>query len=358
MFDVNTALLAVGVALLAVWVGRQRHSTAKKNYKPAAQSSNVQDFNKLYDIKSSPGDMIDKQEFDGQILDGQSINEQFAYREKTLGGLLGEIASIDSSDIMVTNNVEQRTTKNLQAEDNAYQRAPRTEPPRRPQVDQYSDCDSRRIVATFRPGLEQSPSVYTRGSKDFAYAVPQVELDQLSDNPTVSGQYQWDEDRFTPYIGQISGMSMERSDASVASAPENIGPDSVRRYVSSESIRPAKLKPTNYNPHRSGFLGEPGFQVDAVNSQILPSVARKGERDFSLEFFNNYMDIRDMHKNMGATGDNLLFNRMKYVAIQPQVAKDIRARWNTNSLKPFVEEELRAQAEKIWWENDDLDVYM
>lgn len=299
-------------------------------------------------VPNSPGAMVERQE-----TLGQNVPEEFRYSDTTLAGLLNEISSIDARDLMVTNNVEQRTTKNLQAETYAYQKAPRTEPPVRPAVGQYSDCDSRRIVATFRPGLEESPSVYQRGSKNFAYARAQVELDELSANPTVSGQYEWGDDRFEPYIGAREGLQSERSDSQRTTTGEQWGPDDVRKYLAANY----KQAP-NGSSRRSGFLGEPGFQVDAVESKILPSVAKKGERDFSLDFFNNVMDIRDMHKNMGATGDNLLFNRMKYVGIQPQIAKDIRARWNVNGLKPFVEEELRAQANKIWWENDDLDVYM
>lgn len=59
--------------------------------------------------------------------------------------------------------------------------------------------------------------------------------------------------------------------------------------------------------------------------------------------------------NDNTTGDTLLCNRMKYMGSQPQLSQDIRATWNVRKLQPWVEEELREQEDKIWWEADFLD---
>lgn len=330
----------------------KRHETTPKN-----DSTSLENFDRYVGITDGPYGINTRQELQGQTYESDllaklgPIPSEFSYHDKTLGGVLKEIASIDSRDIMMANNIDGRTTKQIRTETYAPQRASRTMPPVSPHVGHYSDCDSRRVVATYRPGVEDSPSIYTRGSKDFAYAVPGVELDELSYNPTVAGQYQWSDNRFEAFTAQ----KRERSD--VGNLQELYAAGDVQQYISPLSVSSKKNTADN-QAKRSGFLGEPGFQVDAVDSKLLPSVAKRPDRDFSLDFFNNYMDIRDLHMQMGATGDNQIFNRMKYVAIQPQVSKDIRARWTTHGLRPFVEEELREQANKIWWENDDLDVYM
>lgn len=337
----------------------QNTSLNKHAIQPKAALDNM---NRYIGVHDSPYEIDQRQEMSGQTYDGQLLAElgpipsEFSYKDKTLGSILKEISSIDARDLMMTNNIDGHTTKQIRTETYAMQRAPKTRPPHAPQVGQYADCDSRRVIATFRPGVEASPSIYTRGSKDFAYAVPGVELDELSYNPTVSGQYQWSDDRFESFT---SGGQRERSDQ--GNAQDIYTAEDIRQYINPASIvarSSGRATKKNTSAERSGFLGEPGFQVDAVDSKILPSVVKRPDRDFSLDFFNNYMDIRDLHMQMGATGDNQIFNRMKYVSIQPQVSKDIRARWTTHGLRPFVEEELREQANKIWWENDDLDVYM
>jgi hypothetical protein len=67
----------------------------------------------------------------------------------------------------------------------------------------------------------------------------------------------------------------------------------------------------------------------------------------------DYNYVKTNHQKMGAGADNRLFNRMKYTSIQPQIAKEARARYNKELLRPFIEEELKLHARKDWWETMD-----
>jgi len=79
----------------------------------------------------------------------------------------------------------------------------------------------------------------------------------------------------------------------------------------------------------------------------------KGEVD--IDIYDKQLSIKDTHESMGSSGDNRLFNRMKYMAMQPKLATDIRAKWNKYKLQPYLEEELREHSNRTWWNSDHLD---
>jgi hypothetical protein len=101
--------------------------------------------------------------------------------------------------------------------------------------------------------------------------------------------------------------------------------------------------------------------IETVVEHHLPQIDKlKKERDdeYDIDLYNGETSIKDMHANMGCTGDTMICNRMKYMAVQPQLSKDIRASWNKNSFMPYIEEELREHAEREWWNSDHLDAEM
>ena len=70
---------------------------------------------------------------------------------------------------------------------------------------------------------------------------------------------------------------------------------------------------------------------------------------------NENYNIKDIYKNMACDGDNSIANRMKYMGVQPQISKNIRALYNKYTLKPYIEEELREQSNREWWNSDHLE---
>lgn len=89
-----------------------------------------------------------------------------------------------------------------------------------------------------------------------------------------------------------------------------------------------------------------------------PTALHKNE--FDIKLYDRQATLSDIHKEMGCSADNRLANRMKYAGMQAKMSKDIRARWNVEKFRPYVEEELRENEKRHWWENDAdfLDAYM
>jgi Ca2+/Na+ antiporter len=77
--------------------------------------------------------------------------------------------------------------------------------------------------------------------------------------------------------------------------------------------------------------------------------------DYSTDFWDKKVDLRSIQANMGGSGDNQIFNRMKYLGMQARVASDIRASMNRYSFQPYFDEELNIKENQIWWENDALE---
>jgi len=77
--------------------------------------------------------------------------------------------------------------------------------------------------------------------------------------------------------------------------------------------------------------------------------------EYDIDMHNQLHSIQDMHSAMGASGDTMLCNRMKYMGVQAQLSKDIRASWNKYSVQPWLEEELQEHANREWWNSDHLE---
>ena len=66
--------------------------------------------------------------------------------------------------------------------------------------------------------------------------------------------------------------------------------------------------------------------------------------------------IEEMYRFMASPGDTKIANRMKYMGMQAQLSKDIRAGWNAESMRPWLEAELRDHAaNREWWNSDFLE---
>lgn len=88
-----------------------------------------------------------------------------------------------------------------------------------------------------------------------------------------------------------------------------------------------------------------------------PVLVKQHPNEYDLEIYSGTDDIRKLYTHMGSNGDTQICNRMKYMAVQPRLSKDIRASYNKHTIEPFFQEELNEQENKIWWEMDMLDIH-
>ena len=129
-----------------------------------------------------------------------------------------------------------------------------------------------------------------------------------------------------------------------------------------------KLKAHNMKYHANDIDDSPNRQTDnqTDNQADNQTNDKPIEQDKKPDKYNNkkeidiaYVDngdsIQKVHSYMGNLGDTKLFNRMKYSGLQPQLAKDIRSRYNKYSMLPYFKEELDEQENRVWWENDALE---
>ena len=92
---------------------------------------------------------------------------------------------------------------------------------------------------------------------------------------------------------------------------------------------------------------------ELVNKENEPiKITSQNKSEIDIDMYNGTRDIKQMHQDLGCSGDTMICNRMKYMGLQPQLAKDIRASFNKYTLKGIYEEELRQNADRIWWEDD------
>ena len=86
---------------------------------------------------------------------------------------------------------------------------------------------------------------------------------------------------------------------------------------------------------------------------------RRADDDIEIKLYKG-ATIPQLHREMGCSADNQLANRMKFMTMQPKMAKVARARYNVNTARPFFEAELRENEARDWRnnENDYLDEYM
>lgn len=94
--------------------------------------------------------------------------------------------------------------------------------------------------------------------------------------------------------------------------------------------------------------------VDASYAWANPHVDKQHVSEFDIDMHNGEL-FQKIYPRMGCCGDTAIANRMKYMGMQPQVSKAIRASFNKHTMQPYLEEELRAHADREWWASDFLD---
>lgn len=112
-----------------------------------------------------------------------------------------------------------------------------------------------------------------------------------------------------------------------------------------ENRMPSKFN--SYQPMIEGHVLEGTKCIAQHNNEFDIDIAR-GE------------PISSIFQRSGSSADNALANRMKYMAMQPKLSMEIRARHNRYTMQPYFEEELSANEKRDWWdnENDWMDAFM
>lgn len=127
----------------------------------------------------------------------------------------------------------------------------------------------------------------------------------------------------------------------------------------------AKIRELSNDIH-TGSEDISGVDVDVdvsvdntLNTDFDLEPKAKNKCEFDIAMYHD-TDIKEMHKEMGCTGDNKLANRMKYMGMQSKLSADNRSRMNRYTLLPYFEEELKENEDRDWWdaENDWMDELM
>ena len=144
-------------------------------------------------------------------------------------------------------------------------------------------------------------------------------------------------------------MLMKRHKAKAACANKKVEKDDIEEKI-------------NELTDEMNFVDDKGindiFKDTKKVDPLKPETAHKNEFDINL--YDKELTIEELHKDMGCTGDTKIANRMKYMGLQERMSHDIRAKWNVEKFRPYVEEELHDNETRDWWDNETayLDNFM
>jgi hypothetical protein len=90
-------------------------------------------------------------------------------------------------------------------------------------------------------------------------------------------------------------------------------------------------------------------------SEELLKVQRDMAERLQLEIEDPLQDINFLYDSNQCEGDDELTRKMIHTSLKNKHAINNRAKWDVNSFRPYVEEELNEHANSIWWDNQDLE---
>ena len=153
-----------------------------------------------------------------------------------------------------------------------------------------------------------------------------------------------------PLDDQINRLTQELNLAE-NSKSTNVSDNSKSTNVSDDS------KSTNVSDD-SKSINVSDNSPPSTEKNLTPEAKHKNE--FDIDLYDKQLSIKELFKDSGCTGDTRIANRMKYMGLQARMSQDIRARWNTEKLRPYLEEELSDNENRDWWdvETDYLDILM
>lgn len=165
-------------------------------------------------------------------------------------------------------------------------------------------------------------------------------------------------------VSDATDATDDESNDSTKSYVETTVPKDPIMYVDKDLVNSALMESMSMNPTHASSFKQALRKLDTNNRQedintFTDTTDRYNNDDFDLHFdINDSNSIKHNHASMGCSGDNALANRMKYSAMQSQLATVNRASYNKHSIAPYLEEEFRNNETRDWWEADHLDQYM
>ncbi len=195
----------------------------------------------------------------------------------------------------------------------------------------------------------------------------QIRQQLMKDSPYLSGV-------LSPFSKHAEGMESDPAAESSAvgksvssetgsdSIEEDPGADMRGKYLKGymygptpDAKRPMQFDSENYKRYIAGIsaAANPRLQYPSKTGGYSGGYEKK--KPFDKDFWDTNVDLRSIQANMGGSGDNQIYNRMKYVGMQARIAADARASMNRYTFQPYYDEELRTKENQIWWENDALE---
>lgn len=101
-------------------------------------------------------------------------------------------------------------------------------------------------------------------------------------------------------------------------------------------------------------------ELDTQYISEMPDEEAEKPSEYKGEYSDTYLkskleDVKKEYYTIGCIGDNALSLRMWENGRRAKQSQDIRARYDKYSALHIFDEELRAHANSIWWDNDALE---
>lgn len=148
-------------------------------------------------------------------------------------------------------------------------------------------------------------------------------------------------------------MLMQRHQAKQSCATANEDQEDIEKQIDQ------LVDELENDEHSEADEPEPGA-ADETEPGAADEPKAKHKNEFDIAMYDKKLSTEQLYKDSGCAGDTSIANRMKYMGLQARMSQDIRAKWNVEKYRQYVEEELRNGEERDWWENeaDYLDALM
>lgn len=161
------------------------------------------------------------------------------------------------------------------------------------------------------------------------------------------------EQRIKHLVDDINNADDEDDRASVTSSQSST--TNTKSDVSDVSNTTDVTDITNSEPEGMGTQIPPPFYLKNKSKENI-KLTKFDVNEFDIDYYSDpskEFDIRLVYNEQGGQGDTMICNRAKYQGMQAKLSMDIRAIYNKHTIEPYFQEELKEQADKIWWEAED-----
>lgn len=140
----------------------------------------------------------------------------------------------------------------------------------------------------------------------------------------------------------------------------NESKDSSQSPSGSEALTEMEMEILDGEALRSRILATGLDWNTQLNSELIGLPVAEHTTALEAAQRDPMFDIRNLYDRSTGDSDSRLSERQKFTGQQAKQAMENRARFNVNSIRALYEDELRANENRDWWDNemDFLDQYM